>query len=195
MKQREKTLLIAFSLVFLVIVGGGLLTFGLRNYRELGSEIETLQNRLVEMNAAISQGEEWQRKSDWLEAHVPSFGSRQEASARLMETVTKEAESAGIKIASREFIEEIRQLGPDGLPMEDEGGSGFFDKASMKLTLTGVKEEPFFKWLHALQKPEGFMGVTRLQINPSSQGKTINVEVDITHYYRESQAPKLTKVN
>lgn len=195
MKPSEKRLLIVFAIVFTVIVGGGLLTFGLRNYREIGSEIDTLQSRLVEMNGAIEQGEDWQRKADWLEEHVPSFGSRQEASAKLMETVTKEAETAGIKLASREFIEQVRQLGPDGLPLEDEGSTGFFDQASMKLTLTGVKEEAFFKWLHALQNPTNFMGVTRLQINPASQGKTVNVEVDITHYYRESQAPKLTKVN
>jgi hypothetical protein len=72
---------------------------------------------------------------------------------------------------------------------------GFFEKASIKITLNGVKEKELFAWMHSIQQPKSFLGITRLQIVPANQGKTVNCEVDITQFYREGQAPKLTKAN
>ena len=190
MKKSEKILLTIFGVLFLVIVGGGAMAMGIKHYLGLLEESDGLRDRILEMNEAIAQGAEWQRRHDWLEQTVPGFSSRQDASARLIETIQKEAEKHGLAITS-EFLEPVKTLGPDGLPLEAEGG--YFDQAAIKVMLTKVQEQPLFAWLHALQAPENFLGVTRLQITPGGEGKTITVEAEFTQFYREKTATKLSK--
>lgn len=193
MKKSEKILLGVFAFLFLAIVGGGGLTYAFKNYMAIREENDTLRDRLGEMNLAISQGADWADKYGWLEDHCPNFTSRQEASAKLLECVTAEAEKMSLTIGGKEFIEEARVLGPDGLPLEEN--LGYFDKATVKITLASVQESAFFTWLHALQKPDSFIGVTRMQINPSGTNKTINAEVEFTQFYREKSTPKVSKAH
>ncbi|MDB6004663.1 MAG: hypothetical protein JWR15_1650 [Prosthecobacter sp.] len=193
MKKSEKVLLGLFAFLFLAIVGGGGLTYAFKNYMAIREENETLRDRLGDMNLAISQGAEWADKHGWLEEKCPNFTSRQEASAKLLEVITGEAEKIGLGIGGKEFIEAARVLGPDGLPLEED--LGYFDKATVKITLAGVPEKALFGWLHVLQQPQSFIGVTRLQINPSGTNKTINAEVEFTQFYREKAAPKVSKTN
>ncbi|MGV3663093.1 MAG: hypothetical protein ACO1TE_23105 [Prosthecobacter sp.] len=193
MKKSEKALLTAFAVLFLVIVGGGGGTLAFRNYLEVREEVESLRERLAEMNLAVSQGADWAERHGWLDEHVPGFTSGQDASARLLEAITQEADKLGLAIGGKEFVDQVKALGPDGLPLEQD--LGYFDKATVKATLTGVPEQAFFAWLHALQQPQSFRGVTRLQINPSGSNKAINAEVEFTQFYREKSVPKVTKAN
>jgi hypothetical protein len=193
MKKSEKVLLGIFAFLFLAIVGGGGLMYSFKNYMAIREENETLRDRLGEMNLAISQGADWSSKHEWLEEHCPNFTSRQEASAKMLDVITGQAEKIGLTIGGKEFIEAARVLGPDGLPLEEN--LGYFDKATVKITLAGVPEKAFYGWLHELQKPQSFLGITRMQINPSGSNKTINAEVEFTQFYREKSAPKVSKVN
>ncbi len=193
MKKSEKVLLGLFAFLFLAIVGGGGLMYAFKNYMAIREENDTLRDRLGDMNLAISQGAEWADKHGWLEESCPNFTSRQEASAKLLEVITGEAEKIGLSIGGKEFIEAARVLGPDGLPLEED--LGYFDKATVKITLAGVPEKAFYGWLHVLQQPQSFIGITRLQINPSGTNKTINAEVEFTQFYREKAAPKVSKTN
>lgn len=193
MKKSEKMLLGIFAALFIgiALIGGG--TFALRNYLEVRDEIDLLRDRLGSMNLAVSQGAEWAERSAWLDESVPGFTSNKDASAKLLEFVTQEAQKHGLTIGTTELLEPARAIGTDGLPVEEE--KGHFDKAAIKTILTGVQEQAFFAWLHDLQKPKSFLGITRLQINPSGSNKTINVEVEFTQFYREKAAPKVTKAN
>ncbi|MFO1482963.1 MAG: hypothetical protein U1F71_06300 [Verrucomicrobiaceae bacterium] len=193
MKKSEKMLLGVFGALFIgiVLVGGGMLAF--RNYLEVRDEVDLLRDRLSSMNLAVSQGTEWAERNVWLDENVPSFTSNKDASARLLETVTQEAQKQALTIGATELLEQAKAIGSDGLPVEEE--ETYFDKASIKTTLTGVTEQAFFAWLHELQKPASFVGITRLQINPSGTNKTVNVEVEFTQFYREKPAPKVTKAN
>lgn len=193
MKKSEKVLLGVFAFLFLAIVGGGGLMYAFNNYTAIREENAALRDRLGDMNLAISQGADWADKYGWLEERCPNFTSRQEASAKLLEAISGEAEKIGISIGGKEFIEAARVLGPDGLPLEES--LGYFDKATVKITLAGVPEQAFFGWLHALQQPQSFLGITRMQINPSGSNKTINAEIEFTQFYREKSAPKVSKVN
>jgi hypothetical protein len=193
MKKSEKVLLGVFAFLFLAIIGGGGLMFAFNNYMAIREENDTLRDRLGEMNLAISQGTDWADKYGWLEENCPNFTSRQEASAKLLEVITGVAEKMGLSIGGKEFIEAAHVLGPDGLPLQED--LGYFDKATVKITLAGVPERAFYGWLHALQQPQSFLGITRMQINPSGSNKTINAEVEFTQFYREKSAPKVSKAN
>lgn len=194
MKRSERVLLGLFAVLFVVIVGGGGLSFAWNHYQSVREETERLRNRLVEMNLAVTQGAEWQRRSDWLEANVPFFISRQQASARLLEAIQKEAEHAGLAIASREFLENTEGQMSENSSTEEDRGHGYFDRATVRVTLNAAQEKALFSWMHALQQPQRFLGITRLLLNPSGKGKTVNAEVEITQFYRESAAATVTPV-
>jgi hypothetical protein len=193
MKRSEKILLSVFAVLFLVIIGGGAVAMGVKHYLSLLEENDGLRSRIIEMNDAISQGAEWQRRHDWLDQSVPSFTSRQEASSKLLETLQKEADKLALTFADRQFLEPVKTMGPDGLPLEEEGG--YHDQAAVKVTLSKVKEQAAFAWMHALQTPVNFLGITRLQISPAGEGKTVNIEAEITQFYREKAPTKISKAD
>lgn len=195
MKKSEKVLLGVFAALFLgiALIGGG--AFALRNYLDVRDEINVLRDRLGSMNLAISQGSEWAERNDWLDHNVPAFTSNKDASAKLLEKVSQAAVAQALTIGAIELLEPARRIGSDGPPLDDEEEESHFEKAAIKTILTSVQEQALFAWLHDLQKPGSFLGVTRLQINPSGTDKTINAEIEFTQFYREKPVPKVTKAN
>ena len=187
MKRSEKILLICFGIVFVIIVGGGFMTVGLKNYRQVTGETARLKTKLQQMATNIAQGKEWQTKSDWVDQCIPKYGSHEEASSKLFATVQKEAEAAGLTITAKEMI-------PASTPKDGEP-LGYFDKASVKISFADAKEQQLFAWTHALQKPKAFIGITRLQLSPHPQAKSVVCEVDITQFYREAAPTKLSKAD
>ncbi|MFZ4595822.1 MAG: hypothetical protein ACOYOF_16300 [Verrucomicrobiaceae bacterium] len=78
MKRSEKLLLSVFAILFLAIVGGGLLTIGVQNYQGMQAENDRLKDRLSGMAATIAQSADWQRKSDWVDQPMPKFASHED---------------------------------------------------------------------------------------------------------------------
>lgn len=194
MKNRKKLLLILFAVLFGVIVGGGLLTYSLKNYRSISDENAKLRKRVAEMTRNIAQGAEWQGRNDWADNNVPSFGSLEEARSKLLEVVQACAQKENVTITGKEFIEQAKAVTAlDGTTLDQPG---YFDKASVKLTLNGVKEEQLCKWMFALQEPRSFLGITRFQMEPTGKDKTVNCEIEVTQFYREGgSATKLSKAH
>lgn len=190
MKQSEKLLLGIFAGLLLILVGGGGVLFAYRNYAEIHDEVAQLADQLENMRSQVASGEKWAARQAWIDENLPEFGARQEASTKLYEAVQAEAEKAGVSLLGREILEPTQALGPDGLPLDEEEQVNAFDRAAVKITLNGVKEEEFYQWLHALQQPKSFIGITRLQITPNS--KSINAEVEFTQFYRLKEQ-KVTK--
>ena len=188
MKAREKTLLMIFLTLLVSLAGGGLLIVSLKSYRSIAEDNQALAIRLGAMKEAIAQGEQWQARSLWLEMHAPAYASKEQASSKLLDLVQQHAQKAGLTLGGRELVDGTKSA-------DEEETSRSFEHAEIKLTLASVPEETFFKWLHALTQPENLLGVTRLQLEPSADSKTINCEVHITHYYSVDLAPKLTKAN
>ena len=190
MKQSEKLLLGIFATLLLILVGGGGVLFAYRNYAEIKDEVSQLGDQLENMRSQVASGEKWAARQTWIDENLPEFGARQEASTKLYEAVQAEAEKAGVSLLGREILEPTQALGPDGLPLDEEEQLNAFQQAAVKITLNGVKEEEFYQWLHALQQPKSFIGITRLQITPNS--KSINAEVEFTQFYRLKEQ-KVTK--
>lgn len=188
MKKSEKFLLTVFAFVFLILGGGGAVQYAYNNYMAIREENESLSNRIADMNHAISKGTEWAEKYNWLEEHIPVFSSHQEASSKLLGVISAQAAKRGLSIGGKEFIEETQETGPDGLPLE--GNLGYFDRSKVKITITGVIEQVFYKWLEDIQEAKLFIGVTHLLINPVGSNKTINCEVEFTQFYREIKTTK-----
>jgi hypothetical protein len=192
MKSSEKLLLGIFASLLLILVGGGGVLFAYRNYAEITDEVSQLGHQLETMRSQVASGEKWAARQAWIDENLPEFGARQEASTKLYEAVQAEAEKAGVSLLGREILEPTQALGPDGLPLDEDEQVNAFDRAAVKITLNGVKEEDFYQWLHALQQPGSFIGITRLQITPNS--KSINAEVEFTQFYRLKEQ-KVTKAN
>ena len=187
MKRSEKILLSLFAIIFVVLVGGGLTSMAVKSYTAVTEETELLEKRLATMTTTVAQGAEWQKRAEWVEAHVPKFGSENEAAGKLQEIAKKEAASAGLKPPVLEMLPK---------PVAQEGDpTGYFDKASVKLTFTDASEEQLYKWMHSLYKLRSFIGVTRLSMTPNAQGKSVNAEVDLTQFYHEAAAQKLSRAN
>lgn len=193
MKKSERMLLGLFvSLLALVVLAGGGV-YALRQYLNLRAEIDLLRDRLGAMNLAVSQGANWADRYFWLDEHAPTFTSGKEASARLLETVMETARNHGLTVGATEFIEALGERDADGLPVAAEESA--FQKVAIKTVFTSVSEKAFFGWLHELQTPSSFLGITRLQLNPSGTDKTIHAEIEFTQFFREKAVPKVTKSN
>ena len=108
MNKREKVLLIAFAILFGVIVGGGALTWSLKSYTALSGENAKLRKRVADMTKNIAQGAEWQGRADWAESNVPGFGSVEEARSKLLEVVQATAQKESVTITGKEFIEQAK---------------------------------------------------------------------------------------
>jgi hypothetical protein len=63
----------------------------------------------------------------------------------------------------------------------------------VKLTFTDASEEQLFKWMHSLYAMKHFIGITRMAMTPSPQGKSVNCDVDITQFYQQTTPQKLSK--
>lgn len=189
MKKSEKVLLSIFGALFLLIVGGGVLTYFINTWREIANEKDRLALRLDEMTTALAQSTDWQKRSEWLDANTPSFGSNEQASSKLFELAQKEAESAGLKIATREMV--AQTISTD----EEEASTGRYDKASVRFTFAEASEETFFKWMYQLTfgTPKNFIGVTHLRLSPAASGKMVNAEIELTQFYLSSAPANLTR--
>lgn len=187
MKKSEKILLSVFAGLFLIVVGGGVLTYFVKTWRGIVEEKDRLALRLDEMTSALAQSSEWQQRSEWLDKNTPQFGSSEQASSKLFELAQKEADAAGLKIATREMIAQVA-------PAEDEP-LGRFDKASVRFSFADASEETFFKWMYQLTfgSPKNFIGVTHLTLAPSPSGKTVNAEIELTQFYLSSAPANLTR--
>lgn len=193
MNKREKILLAAFAAMFLVIVGGGLMTFAVKHYREVKIENEKLESRIATMTRDIAQGADWKGRAEFVETNIPAFNSLEEARGKLMEAVLERAKTAGVAIAAKEFIEQAKPAA--ALTDEPQEQPAFYSRTTVKITLTEAQEKALFAWIFSMQEPRSFLGITRFLMSPAGKGKSVNCEIEITQFYREGQAPKLTKAN
>lgn len=180
MKQREKVLLGVFAVLFLLIIGGMILSFLLQTYR--GTQVENVQLRrnIEKMRGVISQGGEWRKRSDWIAEHLPKFPSRQKASAHLLDAVQAKATDVKLTLGAKELLEN-----PLPATEREQPQQSSFDSASVRIELKDAEEEALMTWLNSLQQPTTFIGVTRLELSPAPEGKKVNSEVELTLYFQE----------
>src|SRR5688572_14921370 len=102
---RERLLLIAFSSLFIVLIGGALVTAGVRTLSGLRQENALLSLRLDSLQAAVDQRPLWEQRDTWLNEHTTAFRTREEAAAVLLNWINNWAGQANIELLNREIVE------------------------------------------------------------------------------------------
>lgn len=189
MSNRESRLFLVFGILLL---GAGLLFGGRAGFTKWqGAREETtrLRQEVTDMQALLDDRRTWERRHEWIESALPRHASRQEASASLLALVEAAAHGAGVKLAKRELI------APSGNTGEDEAGDeAYFDRATVQVGLE-APEKDVVAWLHRVQNPPHFCGVTRLVLEPGGEaGGLLRCEAEITLWYREEAVPTETPV-
>jgi hypothetical protein len=187
MKKSEKILLALFSVMFVIIVGGGVVKWAWSTYQEVHADTARLQAKLQEMSANLSQSTDWAERYTWMEESMPRFTGHEDASSQLFETVQAKAQAASLTIGAREML-------PQRTLAEGET-AGNYDQASVKLSFTDVGEKELFAWMHSLsaEKPHKFIGITRMQLQPGGKQHTVSCDVDVTQFFIASEPVKVAK--
>ncbi|NNE92286.1 MAG: hypothetical protein HKN23_11615 [Verrucomicrobiales bacterium] len=170
MTKREKTLGWIFGVLLAVIGGGILFTTGIGKISEMRAQSRRLAERADELETVIRTRAVWEQRSEWITGAIPEFETAGKASAELISRVDTVTAQFGVEVEEKELLPEI----------EDESEGGYFDSAGLKIRVTGP-DESVVRFLHALQQPAKFTGVTALAIEPSAGG--LSCEAEIRQFY------------
>jgi len=185
MSGRERKLawgLGAAAVIFAVIVFA---TTGSSRVKGLFSENERLRERSAELRALIDDHDFWAQRDAWLDENVPRFASRQEASSALLEAVEALANKTGGESEQGSIVLKSRQLTePPSYDDDDDGAANdYFDSTSMKMEVE-ASEADLYQWIHRLQEPDTFRGVTALTLERGATGNgTLHAEIELTQFY------------
>ena len=195
LKASERRLLTVFLSLFAVIVGGFGIMFAVRHFADAAGEVRALGERRDSLVQTLGESELWGERSRWIEEHIPTFGSREDASTQLLDAVSQKAESVGIEVRNKQLITDPNATTNEhpglGEPAEPRRAAGiYFDRVAVVLEVDG-DEEKIVRWLHEIQQPGAFMGVTHLTYSPTENGVRCNAQVSL--WFREFSSPNLAK--
>ena len=186
LKKSEKRLLVVFLSLFAVIVGGFGSTLLFNHFSNSLSELEALEVKRDALEHTLAQSTHWANRRAWINTNIPSHGSREEASGKLLELVSATVESAGLKVLDKQV-----QTNPDAMNgSTSTGPSVYFDRVSVVLELSG-EEEDIFRWLHTIQQPESFVGITQIDYSRTEDKSLCTAHVSL--WFRESPTPNLAR--
>ncbi|MGY8640795.1 MAG: hypothetical protein ACKVJU_06855 [Verrucomicrobiales bacterium] len=117
----------------------------------------------------------WEQRSSWIGENLPTFETRGKASSELISRVDTVSKQYGVTIDTKELIE-----APTEEELELEGG--YYDSAGLKIEISG-NEESVVKWVHSLQQPNKFIGVSGLKIEPDADSGLLRCEAKVRLWY------------
>ncbi len=184
MSRREKTL--AAVVLALALIWGG--SVGARAWmawwRTQHSGRENVAARIEALQELLGERGAWEQRHEWMEQTAPSYASRQEASAKLLELVEARAAAGGLTLEGKTFVQADAGAGkalPSGNAVE--AAAPVFQSVAVRVGATGSEQE-VLKWIHSLQQPGEFVGVTDLTLTPEPEASALKSEVEVTLYYR-----------
>ena len=187
LKKSEKRLLIAFLSLFAVIVGGfgSLLLFN--HFSNSLSELDALEVKRDTLEHTLAQSTHWANRREWINTNIPSYASREDASGQLLELVSSTVKSEGLEVLDKQV-----QTNPDAIAgSSGTGPSVYFDRVSVVLELGG-EEEQIFRWLHMIQQPESFVGVTHMEYSRTEEKSVCTAHISL--WFRESPTSNLARI-
>jgi len=174
MKASERRLLVIFC-VLIAVVGGLILAQGMRKWqRNLDRRERDVELAEIEATAVMADAAEWNAKGAWLMQAQPSAQSPQEADQELLDTVSKKAESFGLRIVSRQ--------------LQERRHTDFYEQFGVGMTVQGELEK-VFRWIYELQNPQEFRVVPALKIVPDKEDPTkVTATVQFWRWYSTRMA-------
>ena len=176
MTKREKTLGWMFGALFVAIVGTSVTVGAFRKIGSMKTQSQQLADRVVEIESIIKSRALWEQRSGWIAENVPQFETRGKASTELISRIDAASQQTGVIVEGKELI-----AAPTEEELEVEGG--FYDSAGMKITVTG-SEQSVVKWIHALQQPSSFTGVSGVVLEKTGDGTGLNCEAEVRLWYQ-----------
>ena len=136
--------------------------------RVLLQETSALEMKISEDRDAIESAETLKEAADWIAGHRPPALSDDNASAALLDTVRKAAESQQLGIAAETLLPPT--------------GTGEMAGANLQIKLTGAFPS-IVRLLFDLQKPEAWRSIDKLTIRSEATPPNALLEFQIRQYY------------
>ena len=168
LSDREKRLLLGCILVLVTMACVILLKTYLDSKQALETKIAALTLQKEENTRWLSDAPFQQKRSDWLQANLPSTDSVGRAQGQLQEEIDQALQDLEIK----------NMRAPDLVENEK---TPQYNEVAVRYTLRG-ELSVVLAWLAALQSPERFLVIKALEIEPDARAKekTPHVFVNLT---------------
>jgi type II secretory pathway component PulM len=165
MNNRELRLLMAFGL--LLLLGGGFVGYKLLGQwkKKIETREQEVQMGKVEAEELLTQEAFWTERALWLNQKQPKYISQKDSDNELADLIVESAKTHGINLGARS------QEQP-----EPHGSS-----TAVAVTITEAKApyEKMLRWLHSLQRPDGFLAITGITLKPDVEDTSLLYATDL----------------
>jgi type II secretory pathway component PulM len=165
MNNRELRLLMAFGL--LLLLGGGFVGYKLLGQwkKKIETREQEVQMGKVEAEELLTQEAFWTERAQWLNQKQPKYISQKDSDNELADLIVESAKTHGINLGARS------QEQP-----EPHGSS-----TAVAVTITEAKApyEKMLRWLHSLQRPDGFLAITGITLKPDVEDTSLLYATDL----------------
>lgn len=167
LNQREKRLLIAV-LATLFAVANLLLLREYTSRRDAAkSGLSQLKEQVASNKVWLNDRSFWEKRHDWLEAHMPFTNSAGRSQGQLLEEIQTSALDAGLTVSSTTLLEPA--------PLD------FANEVAVTLRIRG-DQDIMLRWLLSLQSPEKFQTIKNLdlELDRRAREKTPQAQCNLT---------------
>ena len=154
--DREKRMLFACIAVLLVAATGLLADEFISRRKALDTKILSLQAEKKDSELWLKDHDFQQKRSDWLDAHLPATDSLGRAQGQLLEEIQNAALDRELKVTKT--------------TPNDPTKTSNYQEVSVSLNVYG-DQAVMLNWLATLQSPEKFQVVKLLEIEPDGKSK------------------------
>lgn len=159
MSDREKKLIVFFSLAGFVILNFLAFNFAKSMRADVDSQTKLATDQLVTAENFQKSREQVTEEMEWLAEHEPQPATNQEVQTRLQQVVESEARNAGLTI----------KPGQKPLPTDTTGKN--YHRAKIEISVTGT-EESLYRWFDSLNVPDQFRVTSQSRLTPNAQDDT-----------------------
>ena len=159
MSSREKRLLIFFAAAGFLVLN----FLGFSAYQNLKRKSQAAlgqaQLQLENAQSVSASRDQVSAEMEWLTAHLPAEGAKQDVQTKLQQFCDSQAKSVGLTIKTQK-----------PLPTDETEGRRFH-RAKIEFTVSG-SEDALYRWFDRLNVPEQMRIATQIRLSPNPQDDT-----------------------
>ncbi|MES2440018.1 MAG: hypothetical protein V4584_13160 [Verrucomicrobiota bacterium] len=174
MSDREKKLLIFFSLAGFIIVNFLVFNFAKSTRTDVDNQRKQAEQKLTIAESYRDNSEKVAGEMEWLTEHEPEPAANQDVQTSLQQIVEREAKSVGLTIK------------PGQKPLPTDTTGTYYHRAKIQITVSGT-DESLYRWLDRLNVPDQFRIASQIRLSPNTQDDT---KIDCTATIEQWFVPK-----